>query len=660
MKNILDLDYLKSLEKKINKEQQEKQQAQENKERHVVNTSILGSNEGYKDIFSTFKADEEESKKIKEYAESKGYDMRSLSEIEIQKIEEEMRSVRVNPIVNTDKIDESILLELDDIMAEEDNKEEISRDSTIYVKEPVQPASINEINKSIDSNKEEKNEIITEEERPKDILVEEVKDDVTIDSSSDWKLDDIDLNDAFENKSLTRLNDILAKEVDSKNTVVENIEEPQNIGNIKSNDENITEEEKRKIYENTLQDRNKIGSEPSVLSFYNKEKSDIIPESEITENIGENGEQKLLIESNFKVEKVPKVGQNVSFSDSTESENLNSRKENIEFSNDSLNERLIVNIESMDNENENIFNENNPIEETVIKDTLNVNKESDKIKDTDNSILNKAMALTNSDDVEVLSVSEVIEEENKLDLLNKRLIEMRDKSKLDESDIKVIKDTLIEATETVKNKSDNKNNPLESLNLIKDIIQTKREEDLTGLDLDEIDWGELEVSEDNNPVKQQLLDIASLIKEQKTKQEVIEPEKTPLDLVLEELSKLKEEDIAIKYTNKDLQPLDLMEISNMGYNTYMLPNEDYIIAKSGNFEDTFSKRIYVGKFVAKLKEEVLNFFNNGIASEIPLTDIDGLPIFTKEELDKIIKDLSISIDFKKNGELNTALIIVGI
>ena len=98
----------------------------------------------------------------------------------------------------------------------------------------------------------------------------------------------------------------------------------------------------------------------------------------------------------------------------------------------------------------------------------------------------------------------------------------------------------------------------------------------------------------------------------------------------------------------------------MGYNTYMLPNEDYIIAKSGNFEDTFSKRIYVGKFVAKLKEEVLNFFNNGIASEIPLTDIDGLPIFTKEELDKIIKDLSISIDFKKNGELNTALIIVGI
>lgn len=660
MKNILDLDYLKSLEKKINKEQQEKQQAQENKERHVVNTSILGSNEGYKDIFSTFKADEEESKKIKEYAESKGYDMRSLSEIEIQKIEEEMRSVRVNPIVNTDKIDESILLELDDIMAEEDNKEEISRDSTIYVKEPVQPASINEINKSIDSNKEEKNEIITEEERPKDILVEEVKDDVTIDSSSDWKLDDIDLNDAFENKSLTRLNDILAKEVDSKNTVVENIEEPQNIGNIKSNDENITEEEKRKIYENTLQDRNKIGSEPSVLSFYNKEKSDIIPESEITENIGENGEQKLLIESNFKVEKVPKVGQNVSFSNSTESENLNSRKENIEFSNDSLNERLIVNIESMDNENENIFNENRPIEETVIKYTLNVNKESDKIKDTDNSILNKAMALTNSDDVEVLSVSEVIEEENKLDLLNKRLIEMRDKSKLDESDIKVIKDTLIEATETVKNKSDNKNNPLESLNLIKDIIQTKREEDLTGLDLDEIDWGELEVSEDNNPVKQQLLDIASLIKEQKTKQEVIEPEKTPLDLVLEELSKLKEEDIAIKYTNKDLQPLDLMEISNMGYNTYMLPNEDYIIAKSGNFEDTFSKRIYVGKFVAKLKEEVLNFFNNGIASEIPLTDIDGLPIFTKEELDKIIKDLSISIDFKKNGELNTALIIVGI
>lgn len=660
MKNILDLDYLKSLEKKINKEQQEKQQAQENKERHVVNTSILGSNEGYKDIFSTFKADEEESKKIKEYAESKGYDMRSLSEIEIQKIEKEMRSVRVNPIVNTDKIDESILLELDDIMAEEDNKEEISRDSTIYVKEPVQPASINEINKSIDSNKEEKNEIITEEERPKDILVEEVKDDVTIDSSSDWKLDDIDLNDAFENKSLTRLNDILAKEVDSKNTVVENIEEPQNIGNIKSNDENITEEEKRKIYENTLQDRNKIGSEPSVLSFYNKEKSDIIPESEITENIGENGEQKLLIESNFKVEKVPKVGQNVSFLDSTESENLNSRKENIEFSSDSLNERLIVNIESMDNENENIFNENKPIEETVIKDTLNVNKESDKIKDTDNSILNKAMALTNSDDVEVLSVSEVIEEENKLDLLNKRLIEMRDKSKLDESDIKVIKDTLIEATETVKNKSDNKNNPLESLNLIKDIIQTKREEDLTGLDLDEIDWGELEVSEDNNPVKQQLLDIASLIKEQKTKQEVIEPEKTPLDLVLEELSKLKEEDIAIKYTNKDLQPLDLMEISNMGYNTYMLPNEDYIIAKSGNFEDTFSKRIYVGKFVAKLKEEVLNFFNNGIASEIPLTDIDGLPIFTKEELDKIIKDLSISIDFKKNGELNTALIIVGI
>lgn len=660
MKNILDLDYLKSLEKKINKEQQEKQQAQENKERHVVNTSILGSNEGYKDIFSTFKADEEESKKIKEYAESKGYDMRSLSEIEIQKIEEEMRSVRVNPIVNTDKIDESILLELDDIMAEEDNKEEIARDSTIYVKEPVQPASINEINKIIDSNKEEKNEIITEEERPKDILVEEVKDDVTIDSSSDWKLDDIDLNDAFENKSLTRLNDILAKEVDSKNTVVENIEEPQNIGNIKSNDENITEEEKRKIYENTLQDRNKIGSEPSVLSFYNKEKSDIIPESEITENIGENGEQKLLIESNFKVEKVPKVGQNVLFSDSTESENLNSRKENIEFSNDSLNERLIVNIESMDNENENIFNENKPIEETVIKDTLNVDKESDKIKDTDNSILNKAMELTNSDDVEVLSVSEVIEEENKLDLLNKRLIEMRDKSKLDESDIKVIKDTLIEATETVKNKSDNKNNPLESLNLIKDIIQTKREEDLTGLDLDEIDWGELEVSEDNNPVKQQLLDIASLIKEQKTKQEVIEPEKTPLDLVLEELSKLKEEDIAIKYTNKDLQPLDLMEISNMGYNTYMLPNEDYIIAKSGNFEDTFSKRIYVGKFVAKLKEEVLNFFNNGIASEIPLTDIDGLPIFTKEELDKIIKDLSISIDFKKNGELNTALIIVGI
>ena len=660
MKNILDLDYLKSLEKKINKEQQEKQQAQENKERHVVNTSILGSNEGYRDIFSTFKADEEESKKIKEYAESKGYDMRSLSEIEIQKIEEEMRSVRVNPIVNTDKIDESILLELDDIMAEEDNKEEISRDSTIYVKEPVQPASINEINKSIDSNKEEKNEIITEEERPKDILVEEVKDDVTIDSSSDWKLDDIDLNDAFENKSLTRLNDILAKEVDSKNTVVENIEEPQNIGNIKSNDENITEEEKRKIYENTLQDRNKIGSEPSVLSFYNKEKSDIIPESEITENIGENGEQKLLIESNFKVEKVPKVGQNVSFSDSTESENLNSRKENIEFSNDSLNERLIVNIESMDNENENIFNENKPIEETVIKDTLNVDKESDKIKDTDNSILNKAMALTNSDDVEVLSVSEVIEEENKLDLLNKRLIEMRDKSKLDESDIKVIKDTLIEATETVKNKSDNKNNPLESLNLIKDIIQTKREEDLTGLDLDEIDWGELEVSEDNNPVKQQLLDIASLIKEQKTKQEVIGPEKTSLDLVLEELSKLKEEDIAIKYTNKDLQPLDLMEISNMGYNTYMLPNEDYIIAKSGNFEDTFSKRIYVGKFVEKLKEEVLNFFNNGIASEIPLTDIDGLPIFTKEELDKIIKDLSISIDFKKNGELNTALIIVGI
>lgn len=684
--NKFDLDYLKKLEEKINKDQKKKEIAANNKERHVINTSILGSNAGQKDIFSSFKANEEESKKIKEYAQSKGYDMRSLSEIEVEKLEEEMRAVRVSPIINTDKIDESILLELDNVMAEVDGEDEKPRESTIYVKEPVQSATISEINPEIISQLN--NEIDElDQKRPNDILAEEVKDNVTIDKSNEWSLDDIDIEDAFEGKSLSRLNDIIAKDVESTNTVIESVHNESKLENIVVEDEEIDNETKRENYENLLQDRNKIGTEPSVLYIYNKDKQEEIPETKVSESIDQNGEKKLVIETTFETQKPAEIGQKVSLLNSNENQISKEEKENIEKDDNLLDGPIIMEMQpsetieeqyAREKEDErlnlDLNNLNLEIEPSIVEPP--VNKELDNsvvqsnqtdsnnnFNNTNNSILNQAYSLVNGgdDDIELLSVSEVFKEEEKLNNLNKRLIEMRDKSTLDKEDVEVIKDTITKATETVKSGTEQSDleDPLASLKIIKDIIQTKKEEEVLSLDLDEIDWGELESTEDKNPIKQELMDIASLIKEKKLQKEQ-EEQKNPLDLVLERLSNLGKESIAIKYTNKDLSYLDRMEISNMGYDTYELVNKDLIIVKSGNYEETFKNRLYVNKFVSKLKEEVLNFFNNGISSPVPLLDMDGLPIFTKEELDKITSSLGIAISFETDGELNTSLSIVGI
>lgn len=683
--NKFDLDYLKKLEEKINKDQKKKEIAAKNKERHVINTSILGSNAGQKDIFSSFKANEEESKKIKEYAQSKGYDMRSLSEIEVEKLEEEMRAVRVSPIINTDKIDESVLLELDNLMAEVDGEDEKPRESTIYVKEPVQSATISEINPEIISQLN--NEIDElDQKRPNDILAEEVKDNVTIDKSNEWSLDDIDIEDAFEGKSLSRLNDIIAKDVESTNTVIESVHNESKLENIVVEDEEIDNETKRENYENLLQDRNKIGTEPSVLHIYNKDKQEEIPETKVSESIDQNGEKKLVIETTFETQKPAEIGQKVSLLNSNENQISKEENENIEKDDNLLDGPIIMEMQPSETIEEQYAREkederlnldlNNlnleiepPIVEPPVNEELdnsvvqsNQTDSNNNFNNTNNSILNQAYSLVNGgdDDIELLSVSEVFKEEEKLNNLNKRLIEMRDKSTLDKEDVEVIKDTITKATETVKSGTEQSDleDPLASLKIIKDIIQTKKEEVLN-LDLDEIDWGELESTEDKNPIKQELMDIASLIKEKKLQKEQ-EEQKNPLDLVLERLSNLGKESIAIKYTNKDLSYLDRMEISNMGYDTYELVNKDLIIVKSGNYEETFKNRLYVNKFVSKLKEEVLNFFNNGISSPVPLLDMDGLPIFTKEELDKITSSLGIAISFETDGELNTSLSIVGI
>lgn len=560
--NNLDLDKIK---KQIIKQREEKEEIKRQEGRNIINTDRLKAVNNEISKISKVREDEEVKKDINEYIESKGYETRTIEEIQQDKANENLREIYTEPIKDDstiDKISENILSELEIAIAEEDSMENPPRPEPIFKDQINSYAEIEDI--SILSNDFDniENEIVNlNGERSNNIEVKPIEEHVEVQPITEIKEESHNISESKENT--TREEDIYTKEIKDTNLVTDKINDfdPSNIIEEKK------DEEIRNEYSKLNNNRDNIYDSSNPLSMYNDNIEEEIPTIEFEEKPEEI------------VEKIPEIKIETEISEPPK-------------------------VEKLDFE---------PVE-------------------------------TYENEIPELLVNELFEEEEKLNQLSEKLTEMLNKKSLSEEDINIMKDTIEKAS------NNEIENPLESLRLIKEIVESKEEQDLLeiGNSIEEM------MKLDNNPVQNELNSIASLIKSRKKKDNFDELEeylKTNIDI--------SKNTIATTIEKSKLDENAINKIKELGYCIYNLDSTESVITLDGIYTDTFNNREDVKAFIQRFKSEVISFLDTGKCNQVSLLNEKNLPIFTDKELKSILDDIGLDVEFIFDGELKIYLKIVG-